>query len=57
MGGFTNILKVYEERAPLHRNITKEEVGDAALVLLSGMASGITGTTLHVDSGYHVVGY
>lgn len=57
VGGFTNILKIYEERAPLHRNITKEEVGDAALFLLSEMASGITGTTLHVDAGYHVVGY
>lgn len=56
VGGFTGILKIYEERAPLHRNITKEEVGDAALFLLSDMASGITGTTLHVDAGYHVVG-
>jgi len=57
VGGFTEILKIYEERAPLHRNITKEEVGDAALFLLSNMGSGITGTTLHVDAGYHVVGY
>jgi enoyl-[acyl-carrier protein] reductase I len=57
VSGFKSILKVYEERAPLHRNITKEEVGNAALFLLSEMASGITGTTLHVDSGYHVMGY
>jgi len=57
VSGFKDILKVYEERAPLHRNITKEEVGDAALFLLSDMASGITGTVLHVDSGYHIVGY
>lgn len=57
VSGFTNILKIYEERAPLHRNITKEEVGDAALFLLSDMASGITGTVLHVDAGYHIVGY
>jgi enoyl-[acyl-carrier protein] reductase I len=57
VGGFTGILRIYEERAPLHRNITKEEVGNAALFLLSDMASGITGTTLHVDAGYHIVGY
>ena len=57
ISGFRNFLKIYEERAPLHRNITQDEVGDAGLFLLSDMASGITGTTLHVDSGYHVVGY
>lgn len=57
VSGFKNILKIYEERAPLHRNITKEEVGSAALFLLSEMGSGVTGTTLHVDAGYHVVGY
>jgi enoyl-[acyl-carrier protein] reductase I len=55
--GFRDILKIYEEKAPLHRNITQSEVGDAALFLLSDMASGITGTTLHVDCGYHVIGY
>jgi enoyl-[acyl-carrier protein] reductase I len=57
ISGFRDILKVYEERAPLRRNITQEEVGDAALFLLSEMASGITGTTLHVDCGYSIVGY
>jgi len=56
IGGFTGILKVYEEKAPLRRNITQDEVGSAALFLLSDMASGITGTTLHVDSGYHILG-
>jgi len=57
ISGFRDILKIYEERAPLHRNITQEEVGNAALFLLSDLASGITGTTLHVDCGYHIVGY
>jgi enoyl-[acyl-carrier protein] reductase I len=57
VGGFRDILKIYEERAPLRRNITKEEVGSAALFLLSEMASGVTGATLYVDSGYHIVGY
>jgi enoyl-[acyl-carrier protein] reductase I len=56
IGGFTGILKVYEEKAPLRRNITQDEVGSAALFLLSDMASGITGTTLYVDSGYHILG-
>jgi enoyl-[acyl-carrier protein] reductase I len=55
--GFRDILKIYEEKAPLRRNITQAEVGDSALFLLSDMASGITGTTLHVDCGYHIVGY
>ena len=57
ISGFRDILKIYEERAPLKRNITPDEVGNAALFLLSDLASGITGTTLHVDAGYHVVGY
>lgn len=57
ISGFKSILKTYEERAPLHRNINKEEVGSAALFLLSEMASGITGTTLHVDAGYHITAY
>jgi len=56
IGGFTGILKVYAERSPLRRNITADEVGSAALFLLSDMASGVTGTTLHVDSGYHILG-
>jgi enoyl-[acyl-carrier protein] reductase I len=54
ISGFSNILKVYEQRSPLKRNITQEEVGRAALFLLTDMASGITGTTLHVDAGFHI---
>jgi len=57
IGGFTGFLKLYEEKAPLKRNITQEEVGKAALFLLSGLGSGVTGTTLHVDCGYHSVAY
>jgi enoyl-[acyl-carrier protein] reductase I len=56
ISGFQQIIKVYEERAPLRRSITPEEVGQAALFLLSDMASGITGTTLHVDAGYSIIG-
>lgn len=56
ISGLSEILKFYEEHAPLKRNITRDEVGKTGLFLLSDMASGITGTTLYVDAGYHVVG-
>ncbi|MBI1798975.1 MAG: enoyl-ACP reductase [Candidatus Eisenbacteria bacterium] len=55
--GFTDMLKMHAEKAPLKRNITKEEVGKAALFLLSDLASGITGETLYVDGGYHVMAW
>lgn len=56
ISGFKDIFHMYEERAPLKRNIVQEEVGKAALFLLSDLASGVTGETLHVDCGYSVVG-
>jgi len=40
----------------LRRNISPEEVGKSALFLLSDLASGVTGETLHVDCGYHITG-
>jgi enoyl-[acyl-carrier protein] reductase I len=55
--GFTDILHVYEERAPLKRNITHEEVAKAALFLLSDLSSGITGEIIYVDSGFHIMGF
>jgi enoyl-[acyl-carrier protein] reductase I len=55
--GFTDMLKKHAEKAPLKRNITKEEVGKAGLFLLSDLASGITGETLYVDAGYHIMGW
>jgi enoyl-[acyl-carrier protein] reductase I len=54
--GFTTMLKHHAERAPLRRNVTLEEIGNAALFLLSPMASGITGEVLYVDCGYNVIG-
>lgn len=56
IGDFRYILKWNELNAPLQRNTTLEDVGGAALYLLSDLGSGTTGEVLHVDSGYHVVG-
>lgn len=56
ISGFTDTLRVYEERAPLRRNITHEEVGRTGLFLLSDLASGITGEIIYVDAGYHIMG-
>jgi len=52
--GFNEILKHVEEKAPLKRNITQEEVANAALFLLSEHSSGITGQTIYVDGGYNI---
>ncbi|HEY6330361.1 MAG TPA: enoyl-ACP reductase [Blastocatellia bacterium] len=54
--GSSKILEHVRERAPLRRNVEQTEVADAALFLLSNMSRGITGETLHVDSGYHIIG-
>jgi enoyl-[acyl-carrier protein] reductase I len=56
VGDFNTILKEIEERAPLRRNTTQEEVGDTAVFLFSDMSRGITGENIHVDSGYHIMG-
>jgi enoyl-[acyl-carrier protein] reductase I len=56
IGDFRYILKWNELNAPLKRNVTQEEVGNAALYLLSDLGSGVTGETHHVDCGYHTVG-
>jgi enoyl-[acyl-carrier protein] reductase I len=56
IGGFGKILKFVEEHAPLRRNVTIEDVGNAAAFLLSDMAAAITGEILYVDAGFsHVV--
>ena len=56
ISGFTQMAKHHEKMSPLHRNIEPREVGDAALFLCSSMGSGITGSTLYVDSGYNIMG-
>ncbi|MGM7680886.1 enoyl-ACP reductase FabI [Cytobacillus sp. Hm23] len=52
---FNSILKEIEERAPLRRTTTQEEVGDTATFLFSDFSRGITGENIHVDSGYHIL--
>jgi len=56
IGDFRYILKWNQLNAPLQRNVTIEEVGGAAVYLLSDLSSGVTGEVHHVDCGYHVVG-
>ncbi|MGH6829495.1 MAG: enoyl-ACP reductase FabI [Rhizomicrobium sp.] len=56
IGDFRYILKWSEYNSPLRRNISQDEVGNAALFLLSDLGSAVTGETLHVDAGYHIVG-
>jgi len=53
---FRSMLKQVEERTPLRRNVTIEEVGNATAFLCSDLASGITGDVLYVDTGYHILG-
>ena len=54
--GFSAILHVYPERAPLKRNIEAAEVADTAVFLLGHGSRGITGEVLMVDAGFHAVG-
>jgi enoyl-[acyl-carrier protein] reductase I len=54
--GFTDILGLHRERAPLKRNVTLEDVGGTALYLLSDLSSGVTGETIYVDGGFNIVG-
>ena len=56
ISGFSNILQVYRDRAPLRRNVELAEVADAALFLLGPAARAITGEVLMVDAGYHAIG-
>jgi enoyl-[acyl-carrier protein] reductase I len=56
ISGFTQMLKQYEGRAPLKRNIEPHELGSAGLFLASDMSTGTTGQVLYVDSGYEIMG-
>ena len=56
VGEFSKMLTLYETFSPMKRNITPDEVGKAAMFMMSDLASGISGEILHVDAGYHVMG-
>lgn len=56
VGDFDQMLKLYTSFSPQRRNVTPEEVGKTGMFLLSDLASGITGETVHVDAGYHIMG-
>jgi enoyl-[acyl-carrier protein] reductase I len=56
ISGFSDILSVYRDRAPLRRNTDASEVGDTGLFLISDAARGISGEVIYVDGGYHVMG-
>jgi len=51
---FGKMLHETERTSPLKKNVTTEEVGNAAAFLLSDLAGGITGSTLYVDAGFHI---
>jgi enoyl-[acyl-carrier protein] reductase I len=53
---FGSILSVVEEKAPLKRNVDKEEVGNAVAFMLSPMSSAITGQVVFADCGYNIMG-
>jgi enoyl-[acyl-carrier protein] reductase I len=55
IAGFGKILKFVEQHAPLRRNVTTEDVGNAAAFLLSALAGGVTGEVLYVDNGFRNV--
>lgn len=54
--GVGDMLHLYEQMAPLSRNVTHDEVGRAGAYLLSDFSNGITGEILHVDAGYNIMG-
>jgi enoyl-[acyl-carrier protein] reductase I len=56
IGDFRYILKWNEYNAPLRRGVAAEEVGDAAVYLLSDLSRGVTGEIHHVDAGYNIIG-
>lgn len=53
---FSSILGIVEERAPLHKNVTIEQVGNVASFLLSDMAECVTGQVIYADNGYNIMG-
>jgi enoyl-[acyl-carrier protein] reductase I len=56
VSGFKDMYRAFTEMAPLHQNITIQDVGNAAVFLCSDMAARTTGEIFYVDSGYNIIG-
>jgi enoyl-[acyl-carrier protein] reductase I len=56
VGGFSRILDVVPKVAPLHRNVTQEDIGNMAVFLASDLATAVTADVHFVDAGYHAMG-
>ena len=56
VGGISGMIRLHAERAPLRKAVDIDEVGDAALFLVSPLSRGITGEVIYVDGGYHILG-
>jgi enoyl-[acyl-carrier protein] reductase I len=54
--GLKDFLKVIEEKAPLRKNVTQNDVGGTAVYLASGLSHGVTGQVLYVDAGINIIG-
>lgn len=57
VANFGDLVRNFESKAPLQRMVTQDEVGKTAVFLLSDLSSGVTGENIHVDCGYHVLGF
>src|SRR5688572_11487982 len=55
--GLSKMLEYHRTHAPLRRNVLQEDVGDAGVFLASSMSRAITGEVIHVDAGFHVLGF
>jgi enoyl-[acyl-carrier protein] reductase I len=56
ISGLGSILSHIEEKSPLHRNVTTDDVGRTAVYLGSDLSSGVTGEVIYVDCGYNIMG-
>jgi enoyl-[acyl-carrier protein] reductase I len=56
VGGISNMIKIHADKAPLRKPVDIDEVGDAALFLVSPLSRGISGEVIYVDGGYHILG-
>jgi len=54
--GLREVFKMVEDKAPLHRNVSQDDVGGMAVYLASDLSRGVTGQTLYVDSGLAIMG-